>query len=264
MWEAQFGDFSNGGQVIIDNYLVAAEAKVGRRPWASSSSCRTATRARARALERPPRAFPPRWRREQHPGSAIPTTPAQYFHLLRAQAKDPIKKPLVMMTPKSLLRHPAALSPIADFTVSGPAALHDPFPAGGCAWGRRESPSSSARASLLRSRERKKEGGRKDVAMSGSSGRYPFPVSEMRSSSRSTARDIRWSGSRKSPRTGAPGVSSANGFESSFPELPLRYVGRKASASPATGSHARHAAEQAESWPLRGDIGAPCEVRKGA
>ena len=160
MWEAQFGDFSNGGQVVIDNYIIAAEAKwgtaeglvlllphgyEGQGPEHSSAHLERFLLLCAEGNIR----------------VAYPTTPAQYFHLLRAQAKDPVKKPLVVMTPKSLLRHPAALSPIADFTDSGFRPVLDDPPSPPTRRGKARSPSFSARARSITSsrRGRKKAGG---------------------------------------------------------------------------------------------------------
>ncbi len=116
-WEAQFGDFVNGGQIIIDNFLAAAGEK-----WDQASSL---------VLLLPhgyegqgPEHSSARLERflllcaEGNMTVAQPTTAAQYFHLLRAQAKRPMRRPLVVMTPKSLLRARQARSQLAEL-VSG-------------------------------------------------------------------------------------------------------------------------------------------------
>ncbi|MBI5094873.1 MAG: 2-oxoglutarate dehydrogenase E1 component, partial [Candidatus Hydrogenedentes bacterium] len=115
MWEAQFGDFCNAAQVIIDQFITSAEDK-----WRSLSGLvlllphgfegmgpehSSARLERFLALAA-----------EDNIQIVNPSTPAQYFHVLRRQVIRPWRKPLVVMTPKSLLRHPAVVSPIEEFT----------------------------------------------------------------------------------------------------------------------------------------------------
>ena len=114
IWEAQFGDFVNGAQIIIDQYLVASEEK-----WKIQSGLvmllphgfegQGAEHSSAR-LER----FLTLCANENMT-VANATTPANYFHLLRRQMKWNFRKPLIVMTPKSLLRHPKVVSPLEDF-----------------------------------------------------------------------------------------------------------------------------------------------------
>ncbi len=110
LWEAQFGDFVNAAQVIIDQFIASAEDKWRRLSGLVLLLAARLRRAGARALQRPARALPRAGRRGQHPGRATSTTPAQYFHCLRRQVLRAWRKPLVVMTPKSLLRHPQAVS----------------------------------------------------------------------------------------------------------------------------------------------------------
>lgn len=114
IWEAQFGDFVNGAQIIIDQYLVAAEEKwkiqnglVMLLPHGFEGQGAEHSSAR---LER----FLTLCANENMT-VANATTPANYFHLLRRQLKWKFRKPLVVMTPKSLLRHPKVVSPLKDF-----------------------------------------------------------------------------------------------------------------------------------------------------
>ena len=121
MWEAQFGDFANGAQVIIDQFITSGESKWNRTA-AWSCSCRTATRARGRSTPAPGSSGSCRLCAEDNIQVAYPTTPAQYFHLLRRQVKRNFRKPLVVMTPKSLLRLPAAVSPVSEFATGSTSA----------------------------------------------------------------------------------------------------------------------------------------------
>ncbi|HWA17335.1 MAG TPA: multifunctional oxoglutarate decarboxylase/oxoglutarate dehydrogenase thiamine pyrophosphate-binding subunit/dihydrolipoyllysine-residue succinyltransferase subunit [Gemmatimonadales bacterium] len=118
IWEAQFGDFVNGAQIIIDQFMVAGLSKwglttrltlllphgyEGQGPEHSSAKLERFLQLCAEGNIR----------------VANPTTPAQYFHLLRRQAKRTRQRPLVVMTPKSLLRHKLAVSSLEDFTRGG-------------------------------------------------------------------------------------------------------------------------------------------------
>lgn len=128
IWEAQFGDFANGAQVIFDQYLAPAEEKWGQTSpltcflphgyegQGPEHSSGRIERFLALAGERNLRI-------------AIPSLPSQQFHLLRRQTLDPEKKPLIIFTPKGLLRLPAASSALKDFTEGQfECFLDDPHP----------------------------------------------------------------------------------------------------------------------------------------
>ena len=126
LWEAQYGDFANGAEVVIDQFIIAGLAK-----WGETSRL---TLLLPHGYEgQGPEHSSARLERylalgaEDNVRVANPTTPAQYFHLLRDQALRPIVRPLVLMTPKSLLRLPAATSSPAELTAGRfEAVLDDP------------------------------------------------------------------------------------------------------------------------------------------
>ncbi len=124
IWEAQFGDFANGAQVVLDQFIAAGESKwqrtsgitlllphgyEGQGPEHSSARLERFLQSCA----------------ENNIQVANLTTPAQLFHVLRRQMKREFKKPLVIMSPKSLLRHPAAVSKLVDFTTGGFSEIID-------------------------------------------------------------------------------------------------------------------------------------------
>jgi 2-oxoglutarate dehydrogenase E1 component len=127
LWEAQFGDFVNGAQIVIDQYIVASENKWGQ-------TCGVVLLLPHGMEGQGPEHSSARVERfltlcaDDNIQVCFPTMPAQYFHLLRRQARMAERKPLVVLTPKSLLRHPMARSAAVDLERgSFEEVLSDPF-----------------------------------------------------------------------------------------------------------------------------------------
>jgi len=227
MWEAQFGDFVNGGQVIIDQFLVSAESKWGQRsgvvlllPHGFEGQ------GPEHSSARPERFL--QLAAGDNIRVAYPSTPAQYFHLLRLQALNPERKPLVVMTPKSLLRLPACVSSAAEFSEGRfEAVLEEPA--------RREAPDSARFA----------EHGIEDTAIARLERLYPFPEDRMGEllGHFGSVTDIVWA--QEEPQNmGAWEFVNGRIRALLQPGQSLRYAGRPASASTATGSSRRHQGEQ--------------------
>jgi 2-oxoglutarate dehydrogenase E1 component len=241
MWEAQFGDFANGAQVIIDQFIASAESKWGRAsglvmllPHGYEGQGPEHSSAR---LERFLQLCA-----EENIQVTVPTTPAQYFHLLRRQVRRDFRKPLVVMTPKSLLRHKLAVSPVEELAAG---QFRDVLDDAG--------PLERARRVLLCSGKiyydllarRTEASAERDVAIIRIEQLYPWPAQELKTvlGRYRIAREWVWV-QEESQNMGAwtfvaPRLKDMLG-------LPVQYVGRDASASPATGSKAVHDREQAE------------------
>ncbi|MGH9466522.1 MAG: multifunctional oxoglutarate decarboxylase/oxoglutarate dehydrogenase thiamine pyrophosphate-binding subunit/dihydrolipoyllysine-residue succinyltransferase subunit [Terriglobales bacterium] len=246
LWEAQFGDFANGAQVVIDQFIAASETK-----WARTSSLtlllphgfegQGPEHSSARLERFLQLSADGNWR------VANCTTAAQYFHLLRDQGLRRPRRPLILLTPKSLLRHPEVASPFAAFT--GGAFQ----PALGDAEAGEETTrillcsgkvyydltkARKAQAANLAASER--------PAIIRLEQLYPFPAEEL---ARELARyprldDCCWV--QEEPENMGAWSFVAPHLRALLPaEAALAHVSRKESASPATGSHSRHQQEQA-------------------
>jgi 2-oxoglutarate dehydrogenase E1 component len=238
LWEAQFGDFANGAQVIIDQFIAAGEDKwnllsglvlllphgyEGQGPEHSSARIERYLQLAAR----------------DNMQICQPSNAAQYFHLLRRQALRPWRKPLVVFTPKSMLRHPDAVSPLADFSAPH---FHNVL-------ADREV-ENAARVLLCSGkighdlREERKRRKDTQTAVIFLEQMYPFPEAELQAEldRHSGARDILWV--QEEP-------ANMGALWYVMPRLrrlargrPARSVKRSASASPATGSAKAHDLEQ--------------------
>jgi 2-oxoglutarate dehydrogenase E1 component len=238
IWEAQFGDFANGAQVIIDQFIVAGETKWDRvsglvmllphgfeGQGAEHSSARIERYLQLCA--------------DDNLQVVYPSTPAQFFHLLRRQVKQPFRIPLIVFTPKSLFRHPLCISPLDEFT-------------GG--WFREILPDSArpedVRRVLICSGkiyfdllEGKTAGGLTDTLLVRIEQLYPLRNDLLREalSPYQQVQSIAWV--QEEPR-------NMGGWSFIQPQLTEilgrepHYIGRPAAAAPAVGSHRQHKLEQ--------------------
>jgi 2-oxoglutarate dehydrogenase E1 component len=238
IWEAQFGDFANGAQVIIDQFIAASLAKWQR---ASGLVMLLPHGYEGQGPEHS-NAYLERYLTlcaESNMQICNLTTPAQYFHVLRRQLRRPFRRPLVIMSPKSMLRHKLAVSPVDELIDSRfHEILDDPQP-----------PKKPRRLvlctgkvfyDLLEARERDSVD---DVAIVRLEQIYPLHqkrLDEVLEPYRS-AKEVLWV--QEEPRNRGCWSHLACRFLEIFSDR-VRYVGRAASASPATGSAGVHREEQ--------------------
>jgi 2-oxoglutarate dehydrogenase E1 component len=254
MWEAQFGDFANGAQIMFDQFISSGESKwlrmsglvcllphgfEGQGPEHSSARLERFLQMCA----------------QENWIVANCSTPANYFHVLRRQIHRQLRKPLILMTPKSLLRHPLCVSDAADFTTG--SSFHRVL------WDDAQKGHSETKLvadkkirrvvlcsgkvyyDLLAARDAQ---GIDDVYLMRLEQFYPFPAQSMvQELQRFKAAEIVWC--QEEPKNqGAwffvePNIEWVLGHVGATQARP-RYVGRSASASPATGLASRHKAEQ--------------------
>ncbi len=241
LWEAQFGDFVNGAQTIIDQYIAASEDK-----WRQTSRL---TMLLPHGYEgQGPEHSSARLERflqlcaENNLQVCYPTTPAQYFHLLRRQVRPGMERPLVIITPKSLLRLPAAASELADFTSGGfLPVIDDAEIKNGEAVERVVLCSGKVYYDLI---EARKKAAAENVAIVRLEQFYPFPQKRLGEilAGYPQAKQIVWA--QEEPKNMGGWTFVERRLEETAGKRPT-YVGRVASASPATGSYAIHQAEQA-------------------
>ena len=241
-WEAQFGDFSNGAQIIIDQYISSSEDK-----W--QQKCRLTMLLPHGYEGQGPEHSSARLERylqlcaENNMQVCYPTTPAQYFHLLRRQAKQEIIRPLIVMTPKSLLRLPAASSTMPELEAGGFEPVIDDA--------RITDRSKVKRVVVCSGKvfydlDAAREGSDSGlVAVVRLEQFYPFPSAKLKETfaSHPNTTEILWT--QEEPKNMGGWTFVEQRLRDIAPEnVTLRYVGRAASASPATGSYAIHELEQ--------------------
>lgn len=241
-WEAQFGDFSNGAQIVIDQYISSSEDKWQQR-------CRLVMLLPHGYEGQGPEHSSARLERylqlcaENNMQVCYPTTPAQYFHLLRRQVKQDIVRPLILMTPKSLLRLPAASSTMDDLVSGGfDPVIDDIRVSDRNAVKRIAICSGKVFYDLDAARESGADG---SVAVIRLEQFYPFPGQALAAifASYPNAKEIVWV--QEEPQNMGGWAFVEPRLRSILPAgATLSYVGRSASASPATGSYAIHNLEQ--------------------
>jgi 2-oxoglutarate dehydrogenase E1 component len=238
LWEAQFGDFANGAQIVIDQFISAGEEKwgllsglvlllphghEGQGPEHSSARIERYLQLSAR----------------DNMQVTQPSSAAQYFHLLRRQAMRKWRKPLIVFTPKSMLRHPEAISPIEDFLKPRfePVVLDNTAP-------------NATRVLLCTGKighelqvERKKRGDQETVICFLDQ-IYPFPENELRDMMKHypNATELIWV--QEEPANMGALTFVVPKLRRLLQGTPVRSVKRAAAASPSTGSAKAHELEQ--------------------
>ncbi len=232
LWEAQFGDFCNGAQVIIDQFISTSEMKWGQKnsvvmllphgyegqgPEHSSARMeRFLTLCGHNNLQ-----------------VVNPTTPAQLFHLLRRQILNQVNKPLIIFTPKGLLRHPECVSAIEDFTsgkfqeiIEDPIAPDTIDQLVFC--------SGRIYYDLIAEREKRLT---QNMSIIRVEQLYPLDEDQLKKAAKKNAKQVYWV--QDEPKNMGAWVFMRPYLQEAFNTEP-RYIGRERSASPAAGSYALH------------------------
>ncbi|RMG60402.1 MAG: 2-oxoglutarate dehydrogenase E1 component [Bacteroidetes bacterium] len=239
IWEAQFGDFANGAQIVMDQYISSAETK-----WQRMSGL----------IQLLPHGF--EGQGPEHSSARIErylelcarknmqvvncTTPANFFHVLRRQMHWPFRLPLVVFTPKKLLRYPLAVSKMSEM---GPGTrfqevIDDTY----------VNPKEVKRVLFTSGKmyydllEQQQADERKDVAIVRVEQLYPVPVVQLRDAISRYDQAKEWYWVQEEPRNMGPW----NFVLRVITDVDLKYLGRKPSPSPASGYHRQHVLEQEE------------------
>ncbi|SMO35638.1 2-oxoglutarate dehydrogenase E1 component [Solitalea koreensis] len=236
IWEAQFGDFVNGAQIVIDQYIASAETK-----WQRSNNL----------VMLLPHGF--EGQGPEHSSARIErmlelcadnnmyivnlTTPAQIFHALRRQLKTEYRKPLTVFSPKSLLRHPACVSPLADFTTGGFQEIIDDASVKAKNVKKVLFCSGKIYYELL---DQQQKDERHDVAVVRVEQMYPFPMEQYNAIKEkySNAEEIFWVQEEPENMGAWPWIVRHLRRE------PIEVIARQESSSPATGYAKLHVVQQ--------------------
>lgn len=238
IWEAQFGDFANGAQVIIDQFIASGESKWGRfsgivllLPHGYEGNGAEHSSAR---IERFLSLCA-----ENNLQVATPSTPAQIFHLLRRQMKQPFRKPLIIFTPKSLLRNPVCVSDLVELSSGG---FKEVIPDS-------ENRPEAGRVLLCSGKiyyelkAQLESSGRKDTAIIRIEQLYPFSGEPLQDALGHCPQDVRIAWVQEEPENMGAWPFLRVELERVLGKTPL-YIGRPAAAAPAVGSHRLHGEEQ--------------------
>jgi len=245
VWEAQFGDFANGAQVVIDQFITSGEHKWGRLcgltmllPHGYEGQGPEHSSAR---LERYLQLCA-----EHNIQVCVPTTPAQVYHMLRRQAIRPLRKPLVALTPKSLLRHKLATSTLEELTQgSFQTVIPEVDPIDPAKVERVIMCSGKVYYDLL---DKRRAEGRDDIAIVRIEQLYPFPEEDLAEALApyQNVKHIIWC--QEEPMNQGAWYCSQHHMRrvatAHKKELFLQYAGRDASAAPAVGYASMHAEQQ--------------------
>jgi 2-oxoglutarate dehydrogenase E1 component len=242
IWEGQFGDFANGAQVVIDQFISSGEAKWGRMcglvlflPHGYEGQGPEHSSAR---LERFLQLCA-----EHNLQICIPSTPAQMFHMIRRHMVRNYRKPLIVMTPKSLLRHKLSVSPLAELsTGSFQLLIHDQQKTDPAKVRRIVFCSGKVYFDLLEAREIQQKS---EVALVRIEQIYPFPVEPYSAviASYPNADDIVWC--QEEPQNQGAWYQIRHRLQESLSEhQELYYAGRPSAAAPASGVFKLHVQQQ--------------------
>lgn len=244
LWEAQFGDFANGAQVVIDQFVSSGEQKWGRLcglvlllPHGYEGQGPEHSSAR-----------PERYLQlcaQHNMQICVPSTPAQVFHMIRRQMVRPLRRPLVVFTPKSLLRHPLAVSTLDELSHGHYQNVIDEIdPLAADAIRRVVLCSGKVFYDLLDAR---RKGELNHIALVRIEQLYPFPHAELQEvfARYPALQEVVWC--QEEPQNQGAWYCSQHHFHDALPNgVTLRYAGRPASASPAVGYISVHLKQQKE------------------
>ena len=237
IWEAQFGDFANGAQIIFDQFISSAEEKwnvmndlvvflphgyEGQGPDHSSARMERFLILAA----------------ENNMQIANCTTPANFFHILRRQLKRPFRKPLIIFTPKSLLRHPRCISPVEHFTKGGFKEVLDDETADPGKITKMVFCTGKVYYDLLAEKEKLKK---ESIALIRVEQLYPFPLQQLLRLKEKYIHASHFIWAQEEPVNMGAWEFVKKNME---PDFDLKVIARPASGSPATGSSKFHVIRQ--------------------